>query len=842
MPRRPGGPGGAHAHDDAELNLTLGGRSTHLYGAPRESERPIVRDTIFLRGPNPELAATIENDEKERLDKEDTLRVSDDELKKVDVLTVVDLDLHIKDNATSHHTSMYYCVNAEDSRPVLRRGAVFKVTLTFNRKYNKKKDDLHFIFSADVGNPAKNLQVTFTLDEERWEKYEPKTDEDWMARIVRDPEADKNKLSVEVYIPGNCVVAEWELKVKTTLVGSKEDYVMIYPKPLAILFNPWSEADTVFFTEDQPLLKEYVLNEAGTVFVGTSSNMSSSAWIYGQFEKGILQTSFSLLRKAFNFKMTPVMANAVEVSRALSRVVNSIDDQGVLVGNWSGDYDDGKAPWVWKASTSILRQYADTGEPVKYGQCWVFSHVLTTVCRALGLPTRSVTNFDSAHDTDSTCTIDKYFNEKDEPMRYMTRDSIWNFHVWNEVWLLRPDLPPGYDGWHCIDATPQEQSLGLYQCGPCPVKAVKKGEIHIGYDTAFVFSEVNAEVVHWIVAPDEVEVTRYSSIDHKYVGAKISTKFPDGKPTTNIRHLGGWGRKDDSKVRLDITDTYKFKEGSPEEREAVKRAVRFTRHGKTLYQKDAELEVTIIEGKQTMVGQDLVVEAKVKNISKDEKRVAMTMTSRTTSYWDNSRSDDTLSREIYNVTVIKPGQEEMFKLTTPASVYTEMRAGLNLSSQFHVYACARDVDKSMPYSTQRPFRLTMPSLKIEGPKSAMSGEAVTVTVSFTNPLPQITLTNVTFEMTGGLTLAGEDDPRFELLYGTYTAQLEDIGPKETRTVTVQVKGETEVPEGQSKQVALTFDTNELPDVTGSYELEIKYVAPTEKPAVEEAGPEAMDAD
>ncbi len=23
-------------------------------------------------------------------------------------------------------------------------------------------------------------------------------------------------------------------------------------------------------------------------------------------------------------------------------------------------------------------------------------------------------------------------------------DSIWNFHVWNDVWMSRPDLPPGY--------------------------------------------------------------------------------------------------------------------------------------------------------------------------------------------------------------------------------------------------------------------------------------------------------------------------------------------------------------------------------------------------------------
>ena len=35
-----------------------------------------------------------------------------------------------------------------------------------------------------------------------------------------------------------------------------------------------------------------------------------------------------------------------------------------------------------------------------------------------------------------------------------------NFHVWNDVWMARPDLPSGFGGWQAIDATPQETSEG----------------------------------------------------------------------------------------------------------------------------------------------------------------------------------------------------------------------------------------------------------------------------------------------------------------------------------------------------------------------------------------------
>ncbi|KAK3085497.1 hypothetical protein FSP39_004245, partial [Pinctada imbricata] len=78
-----------------------------------------------------------------------------------------------------------------------------------------------------------------------------------------------------------------------------------------------------------------------------------------------------------------------------------------------------------------------------------------------------------------------------------------NFHVWNEVWMRRPDIPKAnYDGWQVIDCTPQEESQGIYQCGPIPVAAIKEGDISYNYDGAFIFAEVNADIVTWVVDRD----------------------------------------------------------------------------------------------------------------------------------------------------------------------------------------------------------------------------------------------------------------------------------------------------------------------------------------------------
>lgn len=74
-----------------------------------------------------------------------------------------------------------------------------------------------------------------------------------------------------------------------------------------------------------------------------------------------------------------------------------------------------------------------------------------------------------------------------------------NFHVWNEVWMQRPDLGNDIEneGWQVIDATPQEKSDDMYQCGPASVAAIRRGEIRRPFDGSFVFSMVNADKVYW---------------------------------------------------------------------------------------------------------------------------------------------------------------------------------------------------------------------------------------------------------------------------------------------------------------------------------------------------------
>ena len=84
--------------------------------------------------------------------------------------------------------------------------------------------------------------------------------------------------------------------------------------------------------------------------------------------------------------------------------------------------------------------------------------------------------------------------------------------------------------------------LGIFRCGPASVNAVKRGEVYLPYDTAFVFAEVNGDKVYWVVSDDDGSMTAVYT-DKRSIGHFVSTRDPA------------------SHSRLDVTSEYKFPEG-----------------------------------------------------------------------------------------------------------------------------------------------------------------------------------------------------------------------------------------------------------------------------------------
>ena len=40
---------------------------------------------------------------------------------------------------------------------------------------------------------------------------------------------------------------------------------------------------------------------------------------------------------------------------------------------------------------------------------------------------------------------------------------------------------------------------GIYTAGPASVAAIKQGYVNLCYDAGFIFAEVNADKVHWVL-------------------------------------------------------------------------------------------------------------------------------------------------------------------------------------------------------------------------------------------------------------------------------------------------------------------------------------------------------
>ncbi|NXD67019.1 TGM4 glutamyltransferase, partial [Eolophus roseicapillus] len=391
-------------------------------------------------------------------------------------LKVTGLDFLKSQNCRLHHTDAYNISNL-----VVRRGQPFQLQLTFSREL-QAPDKLSLRFGIGE-NPMRSRGTLMSLN--------PRREEDlsrWQISIVK---SSGKECLLSVTSSPMAPVGKYILNVKTGNNIYKPENGEVY-----LLFNPWCEDDVVFMA-DEAQRKEYVLNDTGYIYVGSAYSIYNRPWNFGQFEEFVLDACMYLLDKS-KLKLSN-RRDPMFVSRAMSALVNANDDNGVLLGNWSGNYNKGTSPLDWIGSVSILQKYYKTKQPVLYGQCWVFAGVLTTVMRCLGIPSRCVSNFNSAHDTEENLRVDIYLNELGEKLNGMSLDSVWNFHVWNDVWMKRTDLPAGFDGWQAIDSTPQEQSQGIFQCGPCPLKAIREGDVYLPFDSKFVYAEVNADKVYWVV-------------------------------------------------------------------------------------------------------------------------------------------------------------------------------------------------------------------------------------------------------------------------------------------------------------------------------------------------------
>jgi len=678
-----------------------------------------------------------------------------------DVVQVENMDFCCSRNAKMHKTSDYELVNdIEQPTPVLRRGQTFFVNINFqDREFNEVRDNvyLNFYFGPNPSVPKRTRVVLPIISGGEFQRgpYQ------WDARIVQQ---DGQRVSVEVNVPTSCPVGMWRCLVETS---TKEDPAsrMQYRSPddIYIIFNPFDKEDAVYMGNDEQR-KEYVMHDCGKIYTGGYRNVRGRPWIFGQFDDCVLPAACVLLEmsglshaeRGNPAKVTKALTSMIKSTR-FGNQVGSFDNFacGLIEAKFEEGYCGGNSPNLWTGSVQIIEEFLKRGaSPVKYGQCWVMAGLMTSLCRALGLPSRPVTGFVSALDTQDTLTIDRYIDrfgdiEENGP-NCDQPDSVWCFHAWCDVWMHRPDQPDEYSGWQATDPCKAFRNYRDRSSGPCPVEALRRGDVGQRDDVDAFYSSLNAYVRYFY--EDEESGWGYSPFrQFRYpVGRYVLTKA-----------VGRFDNERDDDY-FDLTSDYRDVERPESENFANFNSCRGLCKEMPAFEYQAaaynwmefdpkdsdhrnfDVSFELEAPEKVMIGGVLTIPVVIENVSDETRTIQSNICTRASCYTGNvgpyiKRASTQLN--------LASGHRETISLTLDPCDYENKVVGMSYV-KITVTGFVQETGQS--FVDEFDFRFDKPVMKIETTdfKSGEEGEA---TFSFVNPL-DVALTDcfLTMEISGSV--------------------------------------------------------------------------------------------
>ncbi|XP_030069003.1 protein-glutamine gamma-glutamyltransferase E isoform X2 [Microcaecilia unicolor] len=700
-------------------------------------------------------------------------------------LQVTKIDFQLALNKTAHHTNLYCC-----EKLIVRRAQSFNIILSFNRELQSQECIEFTVETGPTPSESYKTKAVFPLSSSE-------STSSWSASHEA---SDSEDMSVTISSPADAVVGYYNLSLQ--VIPECEDQTTSSKLgEFILLFNPWSSGDDVYLA-DEDQKQEYVMRDTGIYFLGHENNIMNATWNYDQFESDVLDICFTILDKSINHARDPVADHAkrnnpLYVSRVVTAMVNSKDDNGVLVENWNGEYADGIDPKEWSGSAAILQKWYNEGyAPVKYGQCWIFAGLVCTVLRCLGIPVRIISTFNAAQDKDGNLTIDVYYDISGK-RENVNEEGIWNVHIWNEAWFNRRDLGSSYNGWQAMDATPLKQSEGIYCCGPSSVAAIKEGDVDLAYDTAFMFAKVNADYAVWIKNEDGTKKRVYN--DAKEIGKFISTKA-----------VG-------SDDREDITETYKYKEGSEKEREVFKKATSKLYSGNAMTElhkaiaklrerssvkpsRGPQLSGEFKLEKSPLAGQDIDLIFVLKNLTSENMDVEVHFNASSTLY--NGRRINGIWKDSKSV-ALEPEEEKEIAVKITNEEYEKH---LHNDTMIGITAVCEAKKTDERILVEMDILLETPSISIKAPKAAVINKDVPIEIIITND-PSEQLNNCWLSVEGS-----------GLIEETITVELPPLTPTERARVQFDI---TPFKSGTGHLLA-TF-TYDYFSVRASHSIEVKAV-------------------
>uniref|UniRef100_A0A0N5BWS3 TGc domain-containing protein n=1 Tax=Strongyloides papillosus TaxID=174720 RepID=A0A0N5BWS3_STREA len=330
-----------------------------------------------------------------------------------------------------------------------------------------------------------------------------------------------------------------------------------------VIFNPYDPSDPTFLDNEQ-FLSAYLLRDIDSVcYISNEDDkqmINSKPWNHCQFTAAAVEVTSILLKKLtkHNFLNITKRNDIINITRKLSFAIN----EWLLLGNWDRKsyQQDARKPEEWDNSLDIFMIFLRNQIPARWGQCFTFAPLFTSILRCLGIPTRTITCSDAGHDIQGSLVLERrIIRTIKNGFQTESEEGIWTFHCWCEIWIKRYDLPSGiYDGWQVVDATPQTTSNGLRQRGPYPVKALFNGVVNLKYDGHLMFSEMNADIIDRVLEYDP-KIKGYRDLGYQFDSQENSTQR-----TSTTGGILVCPSVINPFLAEDITENYKPKDGTIE--------------------------------------------------------------------------------------------------------------------------------------------------------------------------------------------------------------------------------------------------------------------------------------
>jgi len=679
-----------------------------------------------------------------------------------DVHRVETVDFRAKENSKEHRTFDYELVrDIEAPSPVYRRGQTFFMDISLrDREFDDTRDIMHLNFYFGP-NPSVPKHTRVALPIVAGTEFH-RIPFQWDARITRQ---DGKNMTIEVNIPATCPVGMWRCVVETSSKEAPPARLQYRcPEDVYIIFNPFERDDAAYMENDEQRY-EYVINDTGKVYTGGYRNVRGRPWIFGQFDDCVLPAACVLLEmsglshaeRGNPMKVTRALASMIKANRSGKRT-NSFENasSGLIEVKYEDSYVGGYTPHLWTGSVQIIEEFLKRGtSPVKYGQCWVMAALMTTLCRCLGLPSRPVTAFICAMETQNSLTIDRYIDHcgdimengpgRDQP------DSLWSFHTWCDVYMHRPDQPEEYSGWQALDAARINRDfrdLISGSCGPCPIEALRRGDVGQRDDIDAFYASLNSYVRYfyeddesgWGYSPFRqfrLPVSRY--ILTKSVGRFDDEGDEDCDDLTNVYRDNE--RTDEEKFTIfnSCRGIHKDTPGFEYQAAAFNR-VEFNPDETDQRIFDVTFELDAPE--RVMIGQAVTIPVLVSNTSSEKRTIQTNICTRSTYYTGNL--GPYLKKSSAQMT-LEPNQQETVTLTLDSWDYEDKLVDMGFV-KITLTGFVKETGQS--YADEFDFRFNKPWLKIELDE-LKQGEESSGTFSFTNPL-EVPLTDcfITMEMSG----------------------------------------------------------------------------------------------